>query len=154
MKRLIDLMPGLIREHPLLSFMLVGGIGYVINMGIYYPLTMLFGKDTVIFGQHFYVPPFLISSYIAITSNYLMNRRWTFQAEAKAHGYFRYLGTYFVSLIFEIAALVVLSDYVHLAPQLSAAIAILGIFLGRYALVKRFVWKTAPGEPERQKGKM
>ena len=149
-----DAVRRLLDEHAVLNFMLVGGMGYVINMGVYYPLTLLFRNETVVFGQHCYVPPFLISSYVAISSNYLMNRRWTFKTQEKSAGYLRYLGTYGFSLVFELAALVILTDFAHLSPQRSATTAILGIFLGRYAMVKRCVWKTAPGASEKQTGKV
>ncbi len=50
-------------RYRILSFMFVGGIGYFVNMAVYYPLTLWF-KDKVLFlGQEFYLPPFLISSY-------------------------------------------------------------------------------------------
>src|SRR5208283_2283363 len=66
----------LLKKYQVLNFMLVGGIGYIINMGLYYPLTILFRSETTILGQHFYLPPFFISSFVAISCNYAMNKRW------------------------------------------------------------------------------
>jgi len=128
-------------KHRILEFMLVGGIGYSINMAIYYPLTLVFKSDVLILGQHFYLSPFLISSCVAITSNYFMNKAWTFKdKDTQKQSYLRYLSTYIVTVIAEIVLLWLMVDFGHLQPSLAAAIAILIMFLSRYTVVKRWVW--------------
>ena len=58
-------------KFQILNFMVVGGIGYVINMAAYWVLLRVFhGAETTTFlGQHFYLPPFVLSSLLAIVSN-------------------------------------------------------------------------------------
>ena len=67
------------QKYQILNFMIVGGIGYAINMLTYWPLTLAFKNEVNFLGQHFYLPPFVISSLLAITSNYILNKVWTFK---------------------------------------------------------------------------
>jgi putative flippase GtrA len=125
------------------NFMFVGGIGYIINMGIYYPLTLIMRDQTTIFGHQYYLPPFLISTAIAITSNYFLNKRITFgDSKAKNLSLLKYMGTYWATIPFEMIILTCLVEFLHLEPVVGAAIAILTIFLSRYFVVKKVVWKT------------
>lgn len=121
--------------------MLVGGIGYFINMAIYFVITPLFHSQTTVLGQEYYLPPFLISSYIAITSNYILNKRYTFQ-DKKEHsvGYGRYLIMSTITLVIDVAILFLLVKYVGLIPQLAAMLAILIAFILRYYFAKKWVW--------------
>jgi putative flippase GtrA len=87
----------------IVSFMIVGGIGYIINIGIYYPLTIIFKEQVVFLGQQFYLPPYLISSIVAITSNYYLNRLLTFKdSEEKTFGMLKYISAYLISLPIEV----------------------------------------------------
>lgn len=125
----------------MLPFMIVGGIGYFVNMIIYYPLTLWF-KDTVtFFGQEFYLPPFLVSSYVAITSNYLLNKRFTFKdyGEYKA-GYIKYLIICATSLPIEMVFIYLFVHFMGFVPIMAVAIAILIVFVTRYSGISRIVW--------------
>jgi putative flippase GtrA len=122
--------------------MFVGGIGYLINMGLYYPLTLSFKSGTTILGQQFYLPPFFISSFVAITCNYWMNKQWTFREdEARSHSYFRYLGTNALTVVLDSILLFLLVTYVKLNPELAAALAVLCVFIVRYFIAIKFIWK-------------
>lgn len=128
----------------MLPFMLVGGIGYFVNMAVYYPLTLWF-KDMVTFlGQEFYLPPFLVSSYIAITSNYLLNRKFTFKGyQEKKAGYVKYLATCSASLPIEMILIFLFVRFMGFTPIAAVAVAILIVFIARYFIISRIVWRKA-----------
>ena len=133
---------GLFEKYRALNFMLVGGIGYIINMGLYYPLTLLFKSGTKILGQSFYLPPFFISSFVAISCNYSMNKQWTFHKDtALGHTYFRYLGTNALTVVLDSILLFLLVAYVKLNPELAAGFAVLCVFILRYFIAINFIWK-------------
>ncbi len=142
-----------LNKYRLLNFMIVGGIGYIINMAIYYPLTLVFNREVTFLGSHFYLPPFLISTYIAATSQYFMNKAWTFNdMEKYSQSYVRYLSAVAVTVIGDIAILCLIVDFGHLQPILAAAIAILIMFMARYIIVKRWVWRGSLGKLEKVEG--
>lgn len=125
----------------ILNFGLVGGTGYVVNMVVYYPLTLLFENTTTLFGQEFYLPPFLISSYVAITHNYFLNKISTFKDYTKkSMSYLKYLLTCSASLPVEMLLIYLLVKYLGLIPIIAVAVSILIVFIARYAIVSRIVW--------------
>ena len=131
----------IVYKYRVFNFMVVGGIGYVINMATYYPLTLIFKTEVVFWGQHFYLPPFVISSLIAIFSNYKLNKRWTFKGwYEKSFSGVRYFSMALVTLLIDMLFLYILVDYVHMAPVPAAALAILIVFIMRYSIAKRWIW--------------
>jgi len=125
----------------MLPFMIVGGIGYFVNMAVYYPLTLWFKETVTFLGQEFYLPPFLVSSFIAITSNYILNKRFTFgDYKVKTAGYVKYLATCSASLPIEMALIFLFVHFMGFIPIVAVALAILLVFVGRYAVVRRIVW--------------
>ena len=140
-RSLRKLIGNLFQKYQILNFMVVGGIGYVINMLVYWPLTLVFRNEVSFLGQHFYLPPFVISSLIAILSNYELNKFWTFkgwheQRLGSARYFFMALGT----LVIDMAFLFILVQYLHLPPVSAAALAILIVFIIRYAIARSWVW--------------
>jgi len=128
----------------ILNFMLVGGIGYAINMLTYWLLTPVFETEVRFLGQHFYLPPFVISSLLAIVSNYELNKVWTFKGwKEQRLGILRYMSMALVTLSIDIVLLYALVDYCKLPPVPAAAIAILIVFVVRYAIARRWVWSEA-----------
>jgi dolichol-phosphate mannosyltransferase len=66
---------GLRRPHnwfQLVRFSVVGASGYVINLAVYSTLVYVAGLQ--------YVAAALIAFCVAVTNNFLLNRRWTFKA--------------------------------------------------------------------------
>jgi len=130
----------------ILNFMVVGGIGYAINMAIYYPLTLLFHSTTVVFGQQYYLPPFVVSTLIAICSNYYLNKKWTFGDSREASfGFGRYLLMGAVTGLGDMALLFAFVRYLKMFPQLAAAIAILIVFVVRFFIAKTMIWGKRKG---------
>jgi len=136
-------------KFQVLNFMVVGGIGYVINMGAYSVLLRVFkGAETTFLGQHFYLPPFVFSSLLAIVSNYELNRVWTFKGwTEQSVGFVRYLSMALVTLLFDMAALWALVDFGKLTPILAAALAIAIVFIIRYFIAKRWIWSRKSPSP-------
>ena len=131
-----------------LNFMVVGGIGYAVNMLIYWPLTIIFKSEVTFLGQSFYLPPFVISSLIAILCNYELNKIWTFKGwKEQRFGGLRYLSMALVTLLFDMVMLYTLVEFLDLSPVPAAAIAILIVFIVRFVIAKRWVWKEiSPGK--------
>ena len=125
----------------ILNFMLVGGIGYIVNVGLYYPLTLWFKQTTTLFGQEFYLPPFLFSSYVAITNNYLLNKKLTFKDyKVKKLGYVRYLATCSIAIPIEMVMIFLSVRFLGLEPVVAVALVILIVFMLRYLVVRKIVW--------------
>jgi putative flippase GtrA len=129
------------RKYQILNFMLVGGIGYVINMLTYWPLTIIFKNEVTFLGQHFYLPPFVISSLVAIVCNYELNKIWPFKGwtENKLGG-LRYLIMAFGTLFIDMLFLFILVQYCGFPPVPGAAVAILLAFILRYIIARSWVW--------------
>ncbi len=128
-------------HYRILNFMLVGGLGYIINIGIYYPLTLVFKNEVTFLGQHFYLPPFVISSFIAMSFNYYLNRIWTFgDRQARSLSFFMYLSMGVTTLLFDMLVLFALVDYGGIRPVPAAAIAITVAFVLRYFISDKWIW--------------
>ena len=61
------------------NFMVIGGCGFILNLCIYYPLTVLIHNKITFLNQIFYLPALLITAPITIAFNYWMNKKWTFK---------------------------------------------------------------------------
>ena len=131
----------LIGRHRILNFMAVGGIGYAINMGLYYPLTLVFRTEVTFLGSHFYLPPFVISSIVAIISNYEMNKRWTFgDRKAKSLSFVRYFSMAGVTMLLDLLVLFGLVDGLRWTPMIGAAVAIAVVFVVRYIVADKWIF--------------
>jgi putative flippase GtrA len=100
----------------LLRFCVVGGSGYVINVGLF----------TIAYQHLPYRVAFVISFAVAATSNFIWNRVWTFRVE---HGvphvqYARFLAVSVLVLIFDLIMLTVLVEEFGVHKPVAAAIAI------------------------------
>lgn len=125
------------------NFMLVGGIGYVINMAAYSLMTLNLhsSNQTSFLGQHFYLFPFVLSSLLAIASNYILNRVWTFRGWVEHRlGSLRYLLMALGTLLLDMFFLGLLVDKAGMAPIPAAALAILIVFIVRFAIARRWIW--------------
>jgi dolichol-phosphate mannosyltransferase len=129
-------------KFQILNFMIVGGIGYIINMGAYWLLLkFLKTTETTFLGQHFYLPPFVISTLLAIISNYELNKYWTFKGWGEQSvGFLRYLTMGLATMVLDMAVLWALVDWGNLTPILAAAIAIAIVFIIRYLIARKWIW--------------
>ena len=150
LKQLMDLYSF---KYQILNFMVVGGIGTVINLSLYYLLLFIPGIKNVqwhwIGAGENYLLPFIISSLVAMVSNYLMNRASTFKGwQEQKGGFTRYMTMGMITLILDNILLVLLVNlfvnYVALshtmARVLGAPLAILINFTVRYFIARSWVW--------------
>jgi putative flippase GtrA len=139
--RLVGTFLHLLEKYQILNFMVVGGIGFIVNMAIYYPLTLVFRDRIKIFGQEYFFIPFVISSFAAIICNYELNRIWTFKGWKKQSlAGVRYFSMAAVTLVLDIAMLsfFVFIAKIHWFP--AAALAILVVFVIRFIIARNWVW--------------
>ena len=132
-------------KYQILNFMLVGGIGFLINMVLYSILVLVPALKTFAFnrvGTTYYIPPFILSSLVAIVCNYLMNKAWTFRGwNEQKGGFIRYLTMGLVALIPDSGLLIVFVQFGKLPPVPAAALAIIIMFFVRYMIARNWVWK-------------
>lgn len=135
-----------LQKYQILNFMVVGGIGWLINLGLYSLLLLaptlkkvqwnFLGKD-----HPNYLLPFIISSLVAIMCNYLMNRVSTFKGwKEQKSGFSRYLLMGISTLFLDMGLLVVLVKYGNLPYVAGAALAILIVFVVRFTIARKWVW--------------
>lgn len=136
-----SIMANILKKYQVIHFMIVGGIGYLINMGVYYPLTLLFQNKITFLGQQFYLPPFVISSLVAILCNYWLNKKYTFKGQQeKRFGFGRYLFMASATLLLDMVVLFALVEYGGLQPIIGAALAIFIVFIIRFLIAKYWIW--------------
>jgi len=125
------------------NFMFVGGVGYFINMGIYYPLTLLIENQVKFMGQVFYLPALLISNPITIVVNYYLNKKITYRdCKALRLSLVRYMAICMGTVIFDMAIIFGLVQYVHIYYLIAVVVAAVIMFGIRYWVVNRWVWNT------------
>ena len=132
-----------LNHYQISNFMIVGGIGYLINIGIYSLLLNVpfFSNGFVLPGNHYYLFPFVLSSLVAIVSNYILNKIWTFRGwKENRFGGLRYLAMALATLVLDLAFLWLMVDIGHVPPIGGAAIAILIVFIVRFLIAKKWVW--------------
>ena len=140
-------------KYQILNFMVVGGIGYLINIGLYSILVLVPALKTWDInkllgeGKPNYLPPFVLSSLVAIICNYLMNRASTFKGWKEQKGGFgRYIAMALATLVLDTALLFVFVKYGNIPPVPAAALAILINFALRYFIARNWVWKQRPAK--------
>jgi putative flippase GtrA len=102
----------------LFKFGLVGGSGYLINLGVFALLTDNLGVHHIIAAVGAFC--------VAVTSNFLLNRHWTFAAGDGHAGFqgIRFLVVSVVALLINLLALEALIDATSLGELSAQAIAV------------------------------
>jgi dolichol-phosphate mannosyltransferase len=136
-------------KYQILNFMVVGGIGYVINLVLYYLLLLIPVFKTIRWswlgeGDRNYLLPFVFSSLVAMASNYLLNRISTFKGwKEQKSGFARYMAMGIVTLFMDMALLVLFVKYAGFPYVPAAAVAILIAFIARFIIARTWIWKKA-----------
>jgi len=144
LKQLMDLYSF---KYQILNFMVVGGIGALINLGLYtlllhVPILKNVQWDWLGNGKDNYLLPFIISTLVAMICNYLLNRVSTFKGWKEQKGGFgRYMTMGILTSIIDYGLLVLFVKYGHLAYELSAILAIIIAFVVRFIIARSWVWK-------------
>lgn len=129
-------------RNKFLKFIMVGSSGAVIKLLSMFLLTN--------YGHVFYMLSYLISSILAITSNYTLNSLWTFDqflnVSFKSHvfKYLRYVATSCIAVAINELILFILTGKLHVWYMFSAFIGIFTAFAVNYILSRRIVWKQHP----------
>jgi dolichol-phosphate mannosyltransferase len=100
----------------LMRFCVVGGSGYVINVGLF----------TILYHDVPYAIAFVIAFVVAATNNFIWNRVWTFKIE---HGvphvqYARFLAVSLLALGIDLVCLALLVEQAGMRKPVAAAISI------------------------------
>jgi len=133
-------------KFQILNFMMGGGIGFIINITIMnaliqWPPAPMFTVKGSFLGTDYYLLPFAISSLVAILSNYLLNKFWTFKGwTEKSFGGLRYLAMALATLLLDMLVLYLFAHYLNLPPVPAAALAILLVFIVRFLIARKWVW--------------
>ena len=134
-------------KYQILNFMVVGGIGALINLGLYtlllhVPMLKNVQWDWLGNGKDNYLLPFIISTLVAMICNYLLNRVSTFKGWKEQKGGFgRYMTMGILTSLIDYGLLVLFVKYGHLAYELSAILAIIIAFVVRFIIARSWVWK-------------
>ncbi len=123
--------------------MLIGGLGFLVSMAVYYPLTLFFKDYVVWLGQQFYLPATIPSTLASVTFNYYMNRKFTFgDCPAKRLSLLRYQVMGMTTALLDIFMLFLLVHFLSIFYLLAAVIAVISMFLVRYFIANKWIWKT------------
>ena len=115
----------------LLKFSVVGGSGYVVNLGVY--IALLKGA-----GLH-YLPAAACSFVVAVSSNYFWNRHWTFRNH-RGHLYYQGIRFLVVSLIALGLNLVLLKGLVELGQGQIVGQAIAIVLVTPFSFSANKLW--------------
>jgi putative flippase GtrA len=131
-------------EIRIFNFMFVGSCGFILNLCIYYPLTVLIHNKITFLSQVFYLPALLISTPIVIAFNYWINKKWTYRGyAAKSLSLARYEFMGLCTAIFDVIVLFLLVQFGHIYYLLAMVMAAIIMFGMRYFISNKWVWKTS-----------
>lgn len=103
------------------KFCLVGGLGVLVNLGVLYSLVQFLGL--------FYLYAAILAFVVAVSSNFILNRIWTFANVRKGVGitgqYFRFFGISIMGLLINLTILYLLVQHGNLWYLFSQMVAIL-----------------------------
>jgi dolichol-phosphate mannosyltransferase len=130
----------------LVRFSLVGASGYVINLAVYSTLV-----EAV---ELHYIPAAVIAFCVAVTNNFLLNRRWTFRATGGSAAFQapRFLIVSLIALGFNLAVLELLVGLVGFHKIVGQATAVLAAtplnFVGnKLWSFRRLTHRSRPASP-------
>ena len=101
------------------KFAFVGFIGTFINLAVLYMLTDMMGI--------YYVLSAIVSFMVAMTSNFILNKTWTFKEKAKekiANKYFTFFVVSITALVFNLFFLYIFTEYLHIYYLISQVLSI------------------------------
>ncbi|MDD5190644.1 MAG: glycosyltransferase family 2 protein [Dehalococcoidales bacterium] len=133
-------------KYQILNFMIVGGLGFIVNILILnalikWPPAPWFTVKGSFLGTEYYLLPFFLSSLVAIIFNYLLNKYWTFKGwTEKKLGGLRYFVMAGATLLLDMLALWAFVRFGKIPPVPAAALAILLVFIVRFLIARKWVW--------------
>ncbi len=133
-----------------LRFGMVGAAGTVVNLSSLYLLnTFVIHKAFTtlwsdVAADRSYLIAFIPAFLLSVTNNYTLNNLWTFRERSAGKvGFGKYLLMASITLPLDMALLYMLTEYLGLFYVLSAAIAILIVFVVRYTIAGKWIWRKS-----------
>jgi putative flippase GtrA len=117
----------------LFKFMVVGGIGAILSLGLMYLFTTVLGL--------FYLISYFITFMIVVAFNYTLNSLWTFKGY-KSKGVIMFYAGRMGTLALNEAILFLMVSILGWPYLLATAIAILISVSLNYSFSRRFVWQN------------
>jgi len=118
-----------------IKYALIGLIGLILDMGLFYILHKLLGVNYVISN--------VISSSIAILHNFILNSYFTFKVtNKKAQRFFSFYGIALIGLVFSTLLLALFIDILGIDSMVSKLISIFTVAIFQYFLNKKLTFHT------------
>lgn len=134
----------------IINFMIVGGLGLIVSLAIYYPLTLVLQQRVTFLHQLFYLPAELVAIPVSITFNYYMNKKFTYSdCEAKRFSLIRYELLGLSTAFFDVLLLFLFVYFWHIYFLWAAILAALCVFVIRYTISNKWIWKVLKTEKSR-----
>jgi len=125
------------------NFMFVGGLSFILGLGIYYPLTLVIQSKVTILNQVFYLPAMLISNPIVAVFSYYANKHWTYgDCKVKSLSLARYELMGMTTIFLDMFVLFLVVHFGHIYYLLGMILTAFAMFLLRYTISNRWIWKT------------
>lgn len=122
----------------LTKYILVGGSGYLLNLGVFAAAVSVFGIHHAIAAGMAFV--------VAVTNNFFFNRRWTFTAH-EGHAGFQAVRFFLVSIAAFLVGLGLLELFVALGLQAILAQAIAVALVAPLTFVGNKMWSFGRSVP-------
>lgn len=116
-----------------IKFILVGGVGTIINLIVFYCLVKYLAL--------WYIFSAVVSFFVAVTSNYFLNKQWTFANLVKA-SYLKFVFISLSGLVFNIIILFLLVEYLKMNYFFAQLIAIGIAALWNFYNSQKYVFKS------------
>lgn len=117
----------------LFKFMIVGGIGFIINAAILYILTE---KLNI-----YYMISALISLQCSIPVQFILNNTWTFKDKLSFKKFIKYESLSAAGVFLYYIILILLTELLGVYYLISSLLATFIVFLFNYHNSKKYVWK-------------
>jgi len=118
-----------------IKYGLIGLIGLILDMGLFYILHKLLGVN--------YVLSNIVSSSTAILHNFILNSYFTFRVtDKKLQRFLSFYGIALIGLVFSTLLLSLFIEILHLDSMLSKLISIFIVALFQYFLNKKLTFHT------------
>lgn len=125
------------RFGPFMRFGLTGGTGLLVNEGVLWLVTS-------VFGVHHLISPFF-ATLVSSTWNFVFTQIWVFRAERNQTAWPKRIVPFyllsFAALLLREPIYAVLTDVLHVPYLVSNVIAIAVLMVGRYLVARHFIWR-------------
>ena len=126
------------------NFMFVGGLGFCVQTALYYPLTLLIHNSIKFFNQVFYLPALVIVFPITLAFNYWMNNKWTYRGiktQSLSFGKYELMGM--CTAMIDLVLIFLMVQFGHVFYLLATVFAACIMFVLRYIISNKWIWKTS-----------